>query len=53
MVKGLPDATRVVFDDKRVIACPQSTSAILAGAWICGTNNSPTANPSARRRLRT
>ena len=34
-------------------ASPQSTSASIPGAWTCGTNTSPTANPIARLRART
>ena len=34
-------------------ASPQSTSAVLPRAWICGTNTSRAARPSSRRRLRT
>lgn len=36
-----------------ISACPQSTSAVLAGACTCGTNTSGNDSPSSRRRLRT
>ena len=34
-------------------AAPQSTSASMPGAWICGINTSATGQPIARLRART
>lgn len=45
--------TVVATPARHTCASPQSTSAVLAGAWTWGTNTSATDRPSSRRRRRT